>query len=69
MMDLDEDKSLTKEEVTIIHKLVIIMEVAQTEKVLITNHGGINQLRSLGNNWLVMRFIYKNVLLSWLALI
>lgn len=31
-MDLDKDKSLTKAEVTMIYKLVIIIKVARTEK-------------------------------------
>ncbi len=33
-MDLDKDRSLTKAEVTIIYKLVIIRKVAQTEREL-----------------------------------
>lgn len=33
-IDLDKDRSLTKAEVTISYKMVIITQVAQTEKVI-----------------------------------
>lgn len=34
-IDLDKDNSLTKAEVTIIYKVVIITKVAQTEKIML----------------------------------